>query len=157
MTAVGPGAAQDPGVGAFRIDRDGTWHHEGVEITHPGVLRNLYANLGVEGNAYHLQAGPVRVPVHVDDTAFVVLRVEVRDPGEVVAHLTDGSQERLDPETLTLDAQGIPYCRVKGGQFRARLSVSAWLQLAPSVEADPSSGEPTLTLGASRVVLRPRS
>jgi len=155
-TTPGAGAAGDPGLsGALRIDREGAWHHEGVEVTHPGVLRNLYANLRADGEAYHLQAGPLRVPVHVDDAPFVVMRVEPGpEPGAVLVHLSDGSHEQLDAGTLVLDRRGIPYCRVKDGRFRARLSVSAWLQLAADVAVDPGSGEPVLVLGDRRIVLR---
>ena len=60
----------------FRIDREGAWRHDGVEVTHPGVLRNLYANLRADGRGHHLQVGPLRVPVHVDDAPFVVVRAE---------------------------------------------------------------------------------
>ncbi|MGH7359598.1 MAG: hypothetical protein ACREJR_12355 [Candidatus Rokuibacteriota bacterium] len=158
MSPVGLGdtATGDPSlVGAFRIDRDGVWHHEGVEVTHPGVLRNLYANLRRDGETYHLQTGPFRVPVDVADTPFVVVRAEVdRDAGTVEMHLTDGTRERLRPETLRLDADEVPRCRVKDGQFPARLSLAAWLQLAPSVELDPGSGHAILALGDRQFVLR---
>ena len=143
--------------GAFRIDREGVWHHEGVEVTHPGVLRNLYANLRADGETHHLQVGPRRVPVQVDDAPFVVVRAEAGpDPGTVTIRLTDGSQEPLDTGTLVLDRRGVPYCRVKDGQFLARFSVSAWLQLATKVEVDPRSDELVLVLGARRVVLHRR-
>jgi hypothetical protein len=152
-----PDAFSDPGLsGAFRIDREGTWRHEGVEVTHPGVLRNLYENLRVEGESYHLQAGPLRVPVQVDDAPFVVVRVERgADASAMTVHLSDGSQELLDVATVMLDRRGIPYCHVKSGRFRARLSVSAWLQLAETVETDPRTGAPILVLGARRIPLRP--
>jgi len=155
-TTPGTGAVGDPGLaGAFRIDREGAWHHEGVEVTHPGVLRNLYANLRADGEAYHLQAGPLRVPVQVDDAPFVVVRTEPGlDPGTVLVHLSDGSREHLDAGTLVLDRRGTPYCLVKDGRFRARLSVSAWLQLASDLGVDPGSGEPVLILGDRRIVLR---
>jgi hypothetical protein len=155
--ARGPDPIGDPGLpGAFRIDREGTWRHEGVEVTHPGVLRNLYANLRVEGERYHLQAGPLHVPVQVDDVPFVVIRVEREaDPSAIAVHLSDGSQEPLDVATVMLDPRGIPYCRVKNGRFRARLSVAAWLQLAEAVEADPGTGAPVLVLGGRRIPLRP--
>ena len=41
MSEGGPGAGAIP-PGTFRLDRDGVWRHEGIEVTHPGVLRNLY-------------------------------------------------------------------------------------------------------------------
>ncbi len=158
-TASDAAASMDPGdpglAGAFRIDREGAWHHEGVEVTHPGVLRNLYANLRADGETCHLQVGPRRVPVEVDDTPFVVVRAEPGPGPETLAlHLSDGSRELLDPATLVLDRRGVPYCRVKGGGFRARFSVSAWLQLAGQVEADPGSGAPVLILGGRRIALR---
>ena len=154
--APGAGAGGDPGLsGAFRIDREGTWRHEGVEVTHPAVLRNLYANLRAEGEGHHLQAGPVRVPVHVDDAPFVVVRAETGGESDTIEiHLSDGSHEKLDAATLVLDRRGIPYCRVKGGAFRARLSIAAWLQLAERIETDPGSGAPALVLGDRRIPLR---
>jgi hypothetical protein len=158
MTTVTPGASQvgdEAFSGAFRIDREGVWRHEGVEVTHPGVLRNLYANLRADGEMHYLQVGPRRVPVAVDDSPFVVARAETRpDQEDVGLHLSDGSHEPLDPGTLILDRRGVPYCRVKGGEFRARLSVAAWLQLAEKVVADPASGMPALALGARRFPLR---
>ena len=158
MTAaeLGTGAVGDPGLsGVFRIDRDGGWRHEGVEVTHPRVLENLYANLRADGEHYHLQVGPLRIPVQVEDAPFVVVRAETRPDADTVAvYLTDGSHEPLETPTLVLDGRGIPYCRVKGGRFRARFSVSAWLQLAERVEVDPGSGQPTLILGERRIPLR---
>lgn len=155
MTLPAPGAGRDPGLaGVFRIDREGAWRHDGVEVTHPGVLRNLYANLRAEGEGYHLQAGPVRVPVQVDDAPFVVVRAEPgSEPSVIEIHLSDGSREPLDAGTLVVDARGVPYCRVKGGGFRARLSVAAWLQLATRIETDPGSGAALLRLGDLRVPL----
>jgi len=156
MTTSPPGPAGDPGLsGAFRIDREGAWRHEGVEVTHPGVLRNLFANLRAEGESYHLQTGPWRIPVQVDDTPFVVVSIGAgTGPDTIEAHLSDGGQEPLDAESLVLDQRGTPYCRVKGGRFPARLSVAAWLQLAEKIEPDPASGAPVLILGRRRIALR---
>src|SRR5262249_60269906 len=66
--------------GTFRIDRDGVWRHEGHEVTHPGVLRNLYANLRVDAAGHFLQVGPARIAVEVDDAPFVATRVHVPAP-----------------------------------------------------------------------------
>jgi uncharacterized protein len=149
-TGPGPGGPELP-AGTFRIDRDGVWLHEGVEVTHPGVLRNLHANLRAEGESYFLQVGPSRIPVTVDDAPYVVLRLAVRPDGALHGQLTDGESEAIDPATLRLDARGVPYCRVKAGRFRARLSVAAWLQLAPYLEAEPGSDRSTLVLGGRRL------
>jgi hypothetical protein len=152
----GPGGGGPPGASAaFRIDREGMWRHDGVEVTHPGILRNLYANLQADGDRCHLQVGPWRIPIEVDDVPFVVVRAETApDLGTIEAYLSDGTQEPLDAATLTLDRRGVPYCQVKSGRFRARLSVSAWLQLAERIEVDPASGQPALVLGDQRIPVR---
>ena len=100
MTDRAPAApGEEPGLsGTFRIDRDGVWHHEGVEVTHAGVLRNLYANLRADRHAYHLQVGPRQIPVQVDDAPFVVLRAEPdRDPGSIRIWLSAGQRAATVP------------------------------------------------------------
>jgi hypothetical protein len=144
--------------GTFRIDREGAWRHEGQEVSHPGVLRNLYANLRAEGDAHYLQVGPNRIPVTVEDAPFVVVRVEIRPdaPGSLWLHLSDGSEEPLDPVALWLGPSGAPYGQVKGGRFRARFSLAAWLQLAERLEGEPGGDRATLVLGNSRILLTRR-
>lgn len=144
--------------GTFRIDREGTWRHEGQEVTHPGVVQSLYANLRVEGGAHYLQVGPARIPVEVDDTPFVVTRIEPpaepAGPGHALRiHLTDGSEEWLSLESIWIGRGSVPYCRVKSRRFSARLSVPAWLQLAPFLEEGPGPGETALVVGERRVPL----
>jgi len=115
----------------FRIDADGDWYDEGVQITHPGVLANLRGNLRRDADGYFIQTR-VRIPVRVDDAPFAVLRVERRDDGLQVS-LNDGTEERLDPATLRLGPGEIPYATVKQGAFEARFNrAAAWqlLQLA---------------------------
>ena len=144
--------------GTFGIDRDGVWRHEGQEVTHPGVLRNLYANLRVEGGAHYLQVGPARIPVDVADAPFVVIRVEIRPdaPESLWLHLSDGTAEALDPARLWLGPGGAPYCPVKDGRFTARFSVPAWLQLAERLEGEPGSDRAVLVLGNRRISLTER-
>lgn len=143
--------------GAFRIDRDGTWLHEGREVTHPGILANLFANLARDETGHFLQVGPRRIPVQVDETPFVVVRIEIpetqRDTIEsLTLVLNDGSREPLDPRSLWIGAGHVPYCRVKAGAFEARLSLQAWLQLAERLEED-EVGDPVLVLGGERLRL----
>ncbi|HEY0464881.1 MAG TPA: hypothetical protein VGC79_11755, partial [Polyangiaceae bacterium] len=44
---------------------------------------------------------------------------------------SDGSQSPLDPDSLTLGAQGALYTTVKNGKFRARFSQGAQIALGP--------------------------
>ena len=72
-------------------------------------------------------------------------------------HLTDGTDEALDPGSVWIGPHEAPYCRVKEGRFRARFSVAAWLQLARYVEEEPGSGSPVLVVGARRLTLPRRA
>jgi hypothetical protein len=96
--------------------------------------------------------------VEVADAPFVVVRVEIRPDAtqSLWLHLSDGSQEGLDPATLWLGPGGAPYCPVKDGRFRARFSVPAWLQLAERLEDDPGGERATLVLGNRRILLARR-
>ncbi len=136
----------------LHIDREGGWFAEEGEITHPGILDNLRQNLCVDQDGHFLQAGPVRVPVDVEDTPFVVVRVEREDPGLILT-LNDLTREALHPETLGMGEGQVPRCRVKNGRFDARFSRAATYQLLQLVEYDEQTGGGSLVLGDSRYPL----
>src|SRR5256885_13290396 len=105
-------AAPPPGfkLPDLRIDIDGDWYDEGVQITHPGILANLRGNLRRDAEGYFIQTR-VRIPVTVEDAPFVVTRVERRGDG-LHAYLNDGTDARLDPARLRLGAGDVPYAAV---------------------------------------------
>jgi hypothetical protein len=129
----------------LRIDRDGDWYDEDVQVTHPGILANLRSNLRKDADGYFIQTR-VRIPVKVDDAPWVVTRIERR--GEALhAVLNDGSEERVDPASLRLGRGDAPYCTVKAGAFEARFSRAATFQLLALAEYDEASGRGALRLG----------
>jgi len=129
----------------LRVDRDGDWYDEDIQVTHPGVLANLRTSLRKDADGYFIQTR-VRIPVKVDDAPFVVTRIERR--GEMLhAILNDGSDERVDPATVRLGRADVPYCGVKGGAFEARFSRAATFQLLALAEYDEASGRGALRLG----------
>ena len=69
-----------------------------------------------------------------------------RRPGH---HLTLG-REPLALETLTVDARGVPRCRVKDARFAARLDRAATYQLLQQVEPGDGSRPAALVLGGRR-------
>jgi hypothetical protein len=153
MTSRGEGAI-DPGwqLPQLRVDVDGNWYDDDVEVTHRGVLANLRANLRRDGEGYHLQTR-VRIPVTVDDVPWVVTRIERR--GERLhAILNDGSETVIDPATLRIGAGDVPYCAVKDGAFEARLSRAATYQLLALGEYDEKTERGTLRLGGRRYELK---
>jgi hypothetical protein len=136
----------------FRIDTEGDWYDEGVQITHPGVLANLRGNLRRDAEGYFIQTR-VRIPVRVDDAPFVVARVEGRDDGLWMV-LNDGTEERLELPTLRLGAGDIPYAGVKQGAFEARFNRAAAWQLLTLAEYDEATGIGMLKVGAGTWPLR---
>ena len=133
------------------IDEDGNWRHEGVEITHPRLLALLFSALQKMGAGHFVCADGLCVPVRVADCPYAVLSVR-HQTDSVVLLLTDGSYETLQPQTLTLDGQNIPRCRVKDGRFTARFSRQAWMQLAEAI-TEAQDGGYELRIGDQRIQL----
>ena len=134
----------------LRVDRNGDWFDDDVQVTHPGILDNLRGNLRRDADGYFIQTR-VRIPVTVEDVPWVVTRLERR--GETLhGFLNDGTTETIDAATMRIGAEDVPYCAVKGGQFEARLSRAATFQLWALAEAD--SGGDVLRLGARAYPLR---
>jgi hypothetical protein len=129
----------------LRVDVDGDWYDDDVQITHPGVLANLWGNLRRDAGGYFIQTR-VRIPVEVSDVPFVVARIEPRDEA-LHAWLNDGSEEDVEPATLRIGRGDVPYCAVKGGVFEARLSRAAAYQLLSLAHYDEPSGRGALRVG----------
>jgi hypothetical protein len=123
-------APRDPGeagaLPALRIDADGDWWDGETRITHPGILASLSAGLLSDADGYFIQTR-VRIPVSVEDTPLVVLRIESRG-NELWARVSDGRQVPLEPTTLRIVAGNVPYCTLPPG-FPARLTRAATFQL----------------------------
>ena len=134
---------------SLRITRDGDWLHDGEDVTHPGIIANLRENLRHDETGYHLQVGPVRIPVEVDDAPYVVIRVAVEGDGAEIT-LNDMTREPLALDTLSIDADGVPRCRVKEGRFPARFSRAAAYQLLDRIEYDEEGQRATLVVGSRR-------
>lgn len=132
-------AAPDPSewtLPDLRIDVNGDWYDSGVQVTHPGILTNLRGNLRRDADGYFIQTR-VRIPVHVDDVPFTVTRIE-REAEGLAVWLNDDTRERIDPSTLRVGPDAVPYCVVKAGAFEARLTRAAAYQLWAMSEEDPS-------------------
>lgn len=126
----------------LRVDRNGDWFDEDVQITHPGILDNLRSSLRRDGDGYFIQTR-VRIPVEVEDVPFVVVRIE-RKNETLRGVLNDGSETAIDPATLRIGAGEVPYCAVKDGAFPARLSRAATFQLLGLADYDEVTGRGTL-------------
>jgi hypothetical protein len=121
-------------------------------VTHAGILENLRGNLRRDAEGYFIQTR-VRIPIVVDDVPWVVTRIE-RHGDELHAFLNDDTVEVVNPSTLRIGADEVPYCTVKAGHFEARLSRAATFQLLALAEPHPTSGFDVLHLGGHTYPLR---
>lgn len=136
----------------LRIDVNGDWLDDGVEVTHPGLLANLRSNLRQDAQGYFIQTR-VRIPVEVDDVPWVVVRIELRGE-QLRAVLNDDTETEIDPATIRLGAGDVPYCAAKGGGFQARFSRAAAFQLLGLASYDERAGEGTLRVSGREFPLR---
>ncbi|HEY3064438.1 MAG TPA: hypothetical protein VGL09_01520 [Methylomirabilota bacterium] len=135
----------------LRVDANGDWYDDDVQITHPGILQNLRTTLQRDAVGFFIQTR-VRIPVEVEDTPFVVTRVERR--GDALhAVLNDGDTVTVDPATLRVGPGDIPYCAVKAGAFEARFARAAAFQLLQLAAYDERTGRGVLRVGGRDYVL----
>lgn len=116
--------------GHIRLDKEGRWFHDGVEITHD-LTRDLFSQSvkkREEGEGYCLEIGLECAEIEVEDTPFVIKRATLDDKGATLL-LSDKTEERLDPGTLRVGSDNVLYCDVKGGEFPARFLRPAYYQL----------------------------
>jgi hypothetical protein len=127
------------------IDKEGNFIHEGERVRHEGLRRALFRWLDRQpapDGRHVLRLDPRRFAyVEVEDTPLVV-RAARRDADGFHLALSDGTEEVLDPRTLTVDGLGILRCSVRGGRLEARLSTSAATMLADALELARPGADP---------------
>lgn len=142
----------------IRIDREGEFQHEGAPVRHRGLRSALFRWLDrLPDGRTILRLDSERfayVDVDVDDTPLVARGARVQGD-EIFLALSDGAEERLAPDTLTIDAGGVLRCMVRGGRLEARLATSAAAALADLIEDRPAG--PALILEGQTFPIGPRS
>ncbi|SPD71924.1 conserved hypothetical protein [uncultured Desulfobacterium sp.] len=122
------------------IDKEGVWHHKGVEMVRRDFIRLFYQNMELDPDGcYVINWGGKPCYVEVEDTAFVVRNVHyVEDSkGEedrFVLSLSDDTNEDLMPETLYVGDNNVMYCSVKNAVFPARFNRTAYYELVKHIE-----------------------
>jgi hypothetical protein len=115
--------------GEIRLDKEGRWFHEGVEITHRLTVELFHRSIRRHPDGgYCLEVGYERAKIEVEDTPYMVKRVDLEEGGARI-RVSDGTEEALDPATLRIGAENVLYCQVKGGEFPARFLRPAYYQL----------------------------
>jgi hypothetical protein len=131
------------------IDLEGRFLHHGQPILHERTLEVLWRSLERQPDGrYLVRIGRESGWVRLQDSPYAVrgLRLD----GEPLLFLSDGSEEVLRPETLTVGPDGVLHCLVKGGH-RARFARSAQVVLGLALEEDPAvPGRYALVLSGRR-------
>ncbi len=133
------------------IKADGKWYHKGAEIIRKDIINFFYEHLELdEKGRYIISWRNEKCIVDVEDTAFFVQRVDKIEDGFLL-YLSDGTQERLDPETIYVGKENILYCKVKRGKFPARFLRPAYYQIADYIEEE--NGRYFITIDGKRYYL----
>ncbi len=141
----------------IRLDVDGRFWHEGVRVDHPGLARAMATWISKHPNdgRWVLENGYDWCYITVDDVPLIVRGARVEGDA-IVASLSDGTEERLDPRALHVDDEGTLRCEVKpgarGGPYPAKLDRHAQLALADRLHEE--GGGVVLATDAARIPLR---
>lgn len=119
--------------------RDGEWYSDGERIANPRIAALFSRSLRrADDGGFELRVGDERASIRVEDTPFVVRELEGDPRSGFRITLNDGTAETLDPSTLRIGADHAFVCRVKDGEYEARLLRPAHYALARWVRAEPS-------------------
>jgi uncharacterized protein len=130
-----PGATRESSIG---LDREGRFWHEGERVENVALeraMRSWIARHPDDGRPI-LTNGYDWCYFRVEDAAYIVTALHVADDGGVSLSLFDGTEEPLDPRTLSLGQDGVVYARVKGERFDARFSRHAQTALGAILVSD---------------------
>ncbi len=131
------------GHSGMRIDRDGTWFHEGSPIGRIEMVRLFASVLRREADGRHVLVTPVeKLDIDVEDAPFVAVTLQSEAKGRerrLAFQLNTGDLVVAGPDhpiILRDDESGPrPYLMVRGG-MEARIARSVYYELAAMALAD---------------------
>ncbi len=138
--------------GRISFRHDGRWYNDDEPINNSRIAKLFSRCLRqTEDGRWQIAMADERAFVEIEDTPWVVTRVEGDASGGFRLHLNDDSEEALDPATLSVGAGNVLYTRVKDGRYRARFLRPAYYQLAPAI--DERDGRFVLAAGGRRFAI----
>lgn len=109
--------------GSLYLNSGGRWIHDGIEVTHPGLISFLHRSISWDDslNKYVIRYGKGRATFTYENTVYFVKQIITEtDPWQI--QLMDDSIESLKPEELAVDNQNRIYCPVKKDHYACLLS-----------------------------------
>jgi hypothetical protein len=143
----------------IKVDKEGTWYYKGFEIIQKGIVALFYEHLEQDDQGRYVIHWQGRTCyLEVEDTPFVVWKTRLVGEEDhthgVLLSLSDGTEEPMNPRSLYIGPQNVPYCRVHGGKFLARFSRKAYYQLARIVREDHRMGSFYVKIGSKRFYIQ---
>jgi hypothetical protein len=137
------------------IDEEGRFLHRGEPITHARTLEVLWHSLErAPGGRWLVRVGRESGFVSVQETPYVVRGIVDRRDAPPALLLSDGSEESLDPASLSVGADGVLRCTLRSG-VSARFGRAAHIALGMVLDEDPpGSGSFVLSIGSTRWPVR---
>lgn len=142
---------------AIRFGRDGRWYSDDEPIENHRIadLFSRHVTRGADGS-FWLVIGDERQRITVDDTAWVVTRVDGDPANGFTIQLNDGSREPLAAPSLRFGEGDVLYCDARRPRERVRFLRAPQIDLLRHVEE--AGGHFLLPLpGGERQELRPGS
>jgi hypothetical protein len=139
--------------GKLRFGKDGLWYSDDEVIPNRAIRRLFSQAMKVlpDGRG-RLELGEDRADVVIEDTPWVVVRVDGDPAAGFTVVLNDETHEPLDPASLRVGAEHVLYCRVKGGAHEARFLRPAYYDLLRHAEP-AADGAVELRIASARVRL----
>ena len=117
--------------GKISFRHDGSWYNDDERIENPRIALLFSQSIRRDANGnYFLQVAEERAPITIEDTAYVVTKIDEDGHGGFILTTNDEVREPLDAATLEVGADHVLYCRVKQGEYRARFQRTAYYHLA---------------------------
>lgn len=107
--------------GEIRFGKDGRWYSDAEAIENSRIA-DLFSRHLVrrEDGHWWIIMGDERAQVVIDDTPWVVVRVDGSPASGFTFLLNDGRSEALDASNLTLSKDHVLYGQLKAGAHRVR-------------------------------------
>lgn len=123
--------------GKISFRHDGSWYNDDERIENPRIALLFSQSIRRDANGnYFLQVAEERAPITIEDTAYVVTKIDEDGNGGFIVTTNDEVREPLDAATLEVGTDNVLYCRVKQGEYRARFQRTAYYHLAEHFASD---------------------
>ena len=121
--------------GKISFRHDGRWYSDDEPINNARIAKLFSRCLSqTDDGRWMLRMADERAFVEIEDTPWVVTRVDGDAQRGFTLTLNDDSEEPLDPSTLRVGAGHVLYAQVKDGRHAARFLRPAYYQLAGAIE-----------------------